>query len=215
MFHLLSFRNLIVIALIGFLMFSGVLEVQVHPDKIGGLGSKFAELTHGQRWASSLSYYFTQAKRAGEQKLIGDNNKRLDLALEYVHEDSRAIADNLLADTDTTALTYDVDLLQASIQHTKDALEKASADDLVARQADITASFQSAAASFRQLQAAAVAQADTADELNRLAESLASYLGSYAAAESAQNDSSVAGAQDTATSTEPTFQPAPDIPLSF
>ncbi|MBI4021986.1 MAG: hypothetical protein HY372_01380 [Candidatus Andersenbacteria bacterium] len=113
-------------AAVAALIYGGVFEIKIHLDRLSLLPSRLAALAKNKAAIEQGRVYLTQLKRRGEQLLIQDKKKRLELAVLNVQQDADRLQD-LAADTAShpSKLLPQARLLLSSIDAVRDSAENA------------------------------------------------------------------------------------------
>lgn len=125
-------KMLIVLGLVvAVLIVGGVLEVQVHPERLGQVPGKVISYVTQPSTQARARVLLTDLKRRGEQLLIKDEAKRTRLALLYVTQDAARLQEQL-ASGDPAQLLPQADLLADSIAGATTKLDRASLETISA-----------------------------------------------------------------------------------
>lgn len=207
MFKIKIFSLLIVAALVA-LMFGGVLEIKVHPEKISGVPDKISALIKDKGALEKGRVYITHLKRRGEQFIIQDQEKRLELALLYVSTDAARLRE-LLNKSENSPENFlpRAELLIASLEQVRMRAEETPVEVVASLKQESAKSFQLARQALGQLQELHNEYTNIQEEFARLTESLEKQIGDLGLEEQSEEKESVAGAKD-----EPE---ASKIPLKF
>lgn len=207
MFKIKIFSLLIIAALVA-LTIGGVLEIKVHPEKVSGIPGKISSLVKDKSTLEKGIVYATGLKRRGEQFIIQDKEKRLELALLYVSTDAARLREllNKPANSPETFLPR-AELLIASLEQVRMRAEETPVEVVASLRKESAKSFQSARQALGQLQELHDEYANIQKEFVRLTESLEKQIGNLNPEEQSEEKESVAGTKD-----EPE---ASKIPLKF
>lgn len=113
------------------LVWTGVLEVRVHPEKLGNVSSTLAGVfSHGDI-LQTLKVQAIKIKREGELWLIKEDNKKVEVVTKYVKKDSDDLGKILEENKDDPKkILPQVELLSSSIKRLRD-LEKSVTDETI------------------------------------------------------------------------------------
>jgi hypothetical protein len=130
--HMLKF--LIPGAGIALLLFlSGVIEVQIHPDKLSSLPSTVIGRTSGNNAVfDQLRKATTTAKRKGELFFAGNELRKLELTLGYIEEDAIVLQQAIAEGEMPSTVIARAGMLLANIQEAREIAAEVSGGDLVA-----------------------------------------------------------------------------------
>jgi len=198
--------SLLIVAALVALTIGGVLEIKVHPEKISGVPVKVSSLVKDKNTLEKGIVYATALKRRGEQFIIQDKEKRLELALLYVSTDAARLRELLNKSENAPEIFLPrAELLIASLEQVRARAEKTPIEVVVSLRKESAKSFQSARQALGQLQELHDEYANIQEEFARLTQSLEKQIGDLNIEES--NQESVAGTKD---------EPNPSkIPLKF
>lgn len=207
MFKIKILSLLIVAALVA-LTLSGVLEIKVRPEKVSGIPGQLSSIVKDKSILEKGMVYATGLKRRGEQFIIQDQEKRLELALLYVSTDAARLREllNKSANPPETFLPR-AELLIASLEQVRTRAEETPVAVVASLRKESAKSFQSARQALGQLQELHQEYTNIQEEFARLTESLEKQIGDLSPEEQSEEKESVAGAKD-----EPE---ASKIPLKF
>ncbi len=198
--------SLLIVAALVALTISGVLEIKVHPEKVSGVPDKISSLVKDKGTLEKGRVYATGLKRRGEQFIIQDKEKRLELALLYVSTDAARLRE-LLNESENAPEVFlpRAELLIASLEQVRVRAEETPVEVVASLKQESVKSFQSARQALGQLQELHNEYANIQEEFARLTQSLEKQIGDLNLEKSDQE--SVAGTKD-----EPE---ASKIPLKF
>lgn len=132
---MISLRIILILLVLGALIISGILEVQVHPERVGNLKASLGTVDGG----SARATIETQAlllKRRTEQWFIKDERRRTELALLAVKDDINTIRTILEQPTPSLdALTPKIQLLNQSLARVDELAQEVSIDTLASMKA--------------------------------------------------------------------------------
>lgn len=199
--------GLLLLASLAALLYGGVLEVKVHPGRLGELPARLAALTKNKAAIEQGRAVITQLKRRGERLLIQDKEKQLELAVLNVQHDAERLQE-LAASTpgDPAKLLPQAKLLMSSIDAVRVQAQDAPAKAISALKQPSIKAFQSAHEALGSLQELHTEYQALRDEFGRLTGVLAEHIGQL---EFTDKEGATAGA----TTSEPTS--AKKIPLKF
>lgn len=198
---------LVAVALIG--MATGVLEVRVHQDRLSQVPSLLRNAIGNRSLVEQGRSYAVWLKRTGEQLIISDPNKKMDVALLYVRIDAARL-DKLLAEhaAEPAVVIPQAKLLLQSLERVRSLTAEATPDSVVGLEQEAKETLASAAAVLSKLQVVKEAYEKLAVQFAGLVERI-------------QQQLTTLDTENTPTST-PTITPVPSsspgtpaIPLTF
>jgi|SRR3989344_5889607 len=124
----LLFRIVLVAIVAGIAL--GVIEVKFHLDKIGGAPAAIQQAIGDGSVISQVEYYFTTWKRHVEVTISSSNNKKFEIRMKHVEQDTKKLQDALNAKKDPGVIIVKSKLLNESLGYAKEALEDVSDEAL-------------------------------------------------------------------------------------
>jgi hypothetical protein len=158
-------------------MFGGVLEVKVHPDKIAGLSKNTLNLFKDKSIVEKGRAFFVKLKRRGEQFIIRDKEKRLELALLYVEKDSKRLNNLIKEEKDPAYLLPSSQALIESLNLVRSTAEDAPVDVVASLKTKSQDAFSSAQETLGELKDIHEQYEAIQEEFTRLTESLEKQIG--------------------------------------
>lgn len=123
---------MLLIIAVAVLTYGGVIEVQLHTDKLPGVWQKVQSLAGNQALFSQIAAKGTSWKRDAEMWMIKDDKKKLELALAYVHSDTAKLADKLTKDSAAIKTNLpQAELLAESLKQVSDISGKISVNSML------------------------------------------------------------------------------------
>lgn len=168
---------ILIIGAIAALIFSGVLEVKIHPDKIAGLSKNTLKFSKDQSVLEKGRAFFIKLKRRGEQFIIRDKEKRLELALLYVEKDAERLNDLIKEDKDAAYLLPASQALIESLNLVRSTAEDAPVDVVASLKTKSQDAFSSAQETLGELKDIHEQYEAIQTEFTRLTESLEKQIG--------------------------------------
>lgn len=106
---------------------SGVVEIKIHPDRITQIPAALTTATKDKAFIEKGKIQFIVLKRWGEQFVIRDTTKQLELAVVYVKEDAKRLETLLTAYGDNPEYVVpQAELLLTSIKRVRTQAQEAS-----------------------------------------------------------------------------------------
>jgi len=168
---------ILIIGAIGALIFSGVLEVKIHTDKIAGLSDNTLSIFKDQSVLEKGRALFVKLKRRGEQFIIRDKEKRLELALLYVGKDAERLNDLIKENKDAAYLLPLSESLIDSLNLVRATAEDAPVDVVASLKTKSQDAFSSAQKTLGELKDMHEQYEEIQTEFTRLTESLEKQIG--------------------------------------
>lgn len=167
----------LVIGAIAALIVSGVLEVKIHPDKIAGISKNTLGLFKDQSMIEKSRAFFVKIKRRGEQFIIRDKEKRLELALLYVEKDAERLNTLIKEDKEASYLLPSSQSLIASLNLVRSTAEEAPVEVVASLKDKSQKAFSSAQETLGELKDIHEQYEAIQEEFTRLTESLEKQIG--------------------------------------
>ncbi len=200
---------ILVIGAIVALIFGGVVEVKVHPDKIAGLSKNTLNIFKDQSVVEKGRAIFIKFKRRGEQFIIRDKEKRLELALLYVEKDAERLNDLIKEDKDASYFLPASQALIESLNLVRSTAEDAPVDVVASLKTKSQDAFSSAQETLGELKDIHGQYEAIQNEFTRLTESLEKQIGNLELEEKEDN-------KEEENNEEPSKEPEKSaIPLKF
>lgn len=183
-----------------------VIEVKVNPENLSSIPNKASSLFKDKSTLEKTRIYAVRLKRKGEQYVIRDREKRLEMTLLYVSTDASRLRE-LLNDPKGRSETFlpQAELLIDSLEQVRTRAEEAPVEVVASLKQESIKSFKSAQRALGQLKELHEDYANVQKEFARLTESLERQIGDLDLEE--QSEGSVAGTKDEPEATK--------IPLKF
>ena len=167
----------LIIGAIAALIVSGVLEVKIHPDKISGISKNTLGLFKDQSMIEKSRAFFVKIKRRGEQFIIQDEEKRLELALLYVEKDSERLNRLIKENKDAANLLPSSQSLITSLNLVRSTAEDAPVEVVASLKDKSQKAFSSAQETLGELKDTHEQYESIQEEFTRLTESLEKQIG--------------------------------------
>jgi len=202
------------------LVFTGVIEIKVNPDKLSALPASLLSLSKDKSAFEKGRALMVSLKRRGEQFIITDKAKKLQLALIYVEQDAARLHQLASEEENATILIPQARSLIKSIELVRSRSEEAPIQSVAELKTESTTAFQDALSALGKLKDIHEQYQEIQQEFSRLTRSLEQNIGSLDLATDNNDEENIAGAQtgedQNETSEEPTAEPTTaDIPLKF
>lgn len=110
-------------------IFTGVFEVKVNFEKLGDLPSTL-QTTIGANAVTQAEYYFTTWKRKAEVSFAKSDDKKFELFMRYVENDTETLKDALDVKKGPDTIILRSKLLNESLVQAKEGIEKISDEAL-------------------------------------------------------------------------------------
>lgn len=213
-------KYLAIAAVVVILIFTGVVSVAVHTDKIKDVPGKLLSLVSDKSLRSKAETIFLSFKRTGEQWLVKDDDKKIRLALGYAKADAEKVQELLKdeAKADAAAVVPWANLLAQSTGQVNEFMKKAPMDTLKEAHDEIRSAFAAINDARGKLAALKEQAEKTSGELAAAADALEEKI---SALQGTAKPSTVAGSRDdkesnaspvSSSTPKPSFSV---IPLSF
>lgn len=203
---------LAVVVAIGILIFTGVLEVKVHPEQLANVFPALAGAGNDNALVEKARVQTTTLKRQAEQLIIQDDEKKLELAVVYVQEDAQRLQELMAEDRDNpTNLMPQAKLLLASIERVRSQAQEAPVKVVADLKSESKEAFTQAHEAYASLKELRSEYAPLEEEFTRLTRSLEEQVGTLTTSE---NDDGVVAGEQTK-QTETIMDEQPPIPLKF
>lgn len=111
-----------------FLIWTGAIEVKLNNDKLASAPLAAKQMATDKTLYQQAGIFATKYKREFEQYLVKDDDKKLELALEYVKTDSESLSKLINNKADAKLLAQEAELLSASLEKSKGLMDKVSID---------------------------------------------------------------------------------------
>src|SRR3989344_6228340 len=170
--------GLALIALGVFLVLSGAVEVKVHAEKIRALPEIVLSGAKDGSRLGTAQRAVLKARRFGENLLIQDKPKRLEVALLNVQADAKRLQQALESKAEASTLLPDAEMLLDSLRQVRTAAQLAPVDAVAARKEDSARAFADARQVLQALREQQQEVASIEEELQRLTASLEEQVGS-------------------------------------
>lgn len=169
---------LLLLAGVAALLYGGVLEVKVHPGRLGELPAKLAALAKNKAAVEQGKVLVTQLKRRGEKLLIQDKKKRLELAVLYVQQDAKHLQELAARPSEDPAkLLPQAKLLMSSIDAVRVMAQDAPAEAISTLKQPSIEAFQAAQHALASLKDLHTEYQALRDEFARLTGVLEEHIG--------------------------------------
>ena len=203
---------ILIIGAIVALIVGGVLEVKVHPDKIAGLSGNTMKIFKDQSILEKSRAIFIEFKRRGEQFIIRDKEKRLELALLYVEKDAERLNDLIKENKDAAHLLPASETLINSLNLVRSTAEDAPVEVVASLKTKSQDAFSSAQETLGELKDIHEQYDAIQNEFTRLTESLEKQIGQLDIKEDEDNKEEENSEEPKESSEEPEKS---TIPLKF
>lgn len=199
--------GLLLLAGIAALVYGGVLEVKVHPGRLGELPARLSALTRNKASIEQGRTFVTQLKRRGERLVFQDKEKRLELSVLNVQRDAERLQELAARSPgDPAKLLPQAKLLISSIDAVRVSAQDTPVEAISALKQPSIAAFQAAHEALGSLKELHTDYQALREEFRRLTGVLAEHIGQL---EFSDQPGSTAGA-----STSSPEEPG-KIPLKF
>lgn len=116
-------------------IFTGAIEVKINPSKLGNLPTAIGQAVGDGNIVSQAEYYFTTWKRKAEIAIPNSDDKKFDLYMKYVEQDTKTLQEALDAKKGPETIIIKSRLLNESLEAAKKAVEDIS-DEAIAKVRD-------------------------------------------------------------------------------
>ena len=135
---------LALLIIVAALIFSGVIEIKVFPSRIVEAPKRIKETVFDKSFIARSRVLGVNLKRTGEQLLVRDEEKKIDLVLLYVQLDAERLSKLVDEQADINQLTIEGTLLAKSLERVRDVTKTAPEDTLDAIKDEATKTMTSA-----------------------------------------------------------------------
>ncbi len=199
---------LAVVGVLAILIVSGVVEVRIHPDRIANVPAALTAATKDQTLVERGRRQLIALKRSGEQLIVRDQAKRLELAILYVKEDAKRLQSLLTAHKDNSRyLLPQAELLLASIEQVRTQAQEAPVKVVADLKEESREAFTLAYQAYADIKELREEYAALQKEFARLTSSLEEQIGALTTQD---KEGSVAGTKEESKQSQPS-----KIPLKF
>lgn len=189
---------LLLIAILGGLIYFGVIEIRFHkPTDVGSVSGAANTIIKEKTTLEKGRAYLISLKRRGELLFIRDKEKRLVLALLYVKNDASRLQELMAAGTSPESLLPQAELLVSSLNRVRTAAEKAPVEVVASMKQESAAAFAAAQRALSNLREENEEYETIRDEFNRLTVSLEEQIGALGLPGEAESKNDSTPAEDT------------------
>lgn len=115
-----------IIALAAVGIFTGVIEVKINAEKLGSVPATISQAVGNGNILSQGEYYLTTWKRKAELTIANSNDKKFELNMKYVEQDTKKLKEALDAKKAPDAIILRSKLLGESVESAKKTIEDIS-----------------------------------------------------------------------------------------
>lgn len=180
---------LLVVGALVALIATGVIEVKLHPKKITDIPRQATSLIKNKSAFEKARAYLVGLKRRGEQFIIQDKEKRLELALLYVKKDAARLNDLIKNEQAAASLLPAADTLINSLDQVRVNAEKAPVDVVASLKKDSQQAFTSAQKALGNLKELHEEYETIHEEFTRLTKALEQQIGELELENQTEEDS--------------------------
>ncbi len=210
------FIFLLLTAVIG-LMLTGVIEIKINTAKLASLPATLASFSKNKSALEQGRALLVNLKRKGEQMIITDKAKKLQLALIYVEKDAARLRELASKENNPAVLVPQADSLIKSIELVRNRSEEAPVQSVAELKTESATAFQDALLALGMLKDLHEDYKEIQQEFSRLTKALEQHLGDLELTADDKNEENVADAQtdEQKPAETPSASPEEEIPLKF
>ncbi|MEX0650342.1 MAG: hypothetical protein WD200_05045 [Candidatus Andersenbacteria bacterium] len=202
---------LVGVAVLAALFFSGVIKIELQPDKLATVPGTVQNLVSDGGLLTSTKNKIISWKRKAELYLADSNTNKMELAMKYTEVDTQSLTELLDKKENPDVIISTAELLLGSVENMKEFAQQLSDEELVALQDQANLIVQKTSTVLSELEKI---QKDYGEYEERLADITSSLQGSLG--EPQQSEGEVAGSIDKQENSAPNLAtPTPQIPLKF
>jgi len=174
MFRLLKYGVIIAIVV---LVLGGVLEIDLHTDRLKDVPSQITQVSRSRTSLEYVRSWAVQTKRSTELWIIRDDDQELALAIDYIVNDSTRLVAMAEDDVrDPGILLPQAELLVGSIDQASEVIAQASVSSVADAQEDARDALDSAALALIELQQIEAEQEADYENFKDTTEALAKHI---------------------------------------
>ena len=209
------FRWGIIILVVGALLVGGVVEVTFHPDQLANVPGRVLDTATSGAVREQVRGKVVSWKRVGEQWIIGDEEKKLQLAIGYIESDAERLTELAETGSDSAdSILPQAELLVSSIERSSTLTNSVSVEVLADARDETKASLRAAASALGQLRSLKEELFSLNERFAAVTDQLEGQVGDIRLADEPDKEGAVAGTSDGEVTEEAASQ-SEEIPLEF
>lgn len=208
------FRWGLLILVVGALIVGGVVEITFHPEELANVPGRVIGAATSGAVREQVRGRVVAWKRTGEQWIIGDEEKKLQLAIGYIETDAERLTELAETGSDSAdSILPQAELLVASIERSGQLTDSVSVEVLAEARDKTKAALRAAATALEHLKGLKEELYSLNERFAAVTDELENQVGAIRLADEPEQAAAVAGAKDGEASSKESKNE--EIPLEF